>query len=310
MARTTRRGTNPALHEAVRSTGDRARVSAALVVAGALLLLPSCASVFPTGPTPVAQGKYYGSGDPEYDTFFIELHRTQVSVGALPGRVSNARNALTDGLGVSRQLSDAAIVDNVRARAQDLSKQGVVMKLKLEQNAVLLTRPQERGPAVRQLAEPVEKASNDLLTVSRELDETQKLLDRLEQRRNDLDARVDHAFGPDGPVKVNEVERNLADAEQVIVVMRERTGEHQKQTKGLLDGLLQATDTSRGVFDRPAPPPAEAPRETRPKRGGGRSASPSRATKAPKASAEPSAPKSAPKSPPKAPAASDGGFEP
>lgn len=307
MARAARRGADPTLRETARTSSAPGRASrGALFVAALLALLPSCASVFPTGPTPVAQGKYYGSGDAEFDTFFIELYRTQVKVGTMPGRLSKTRNDLTDALGVSRELSTEALTANVEARARDLSRQGVLMKLELGQSAVLLTRPQERGASVRQLAEPIEKAANELVTASRELDETSALLDRLDLRRAELYARASATFGPVGPVKVSEVERNLDDARQVIVVMRARVSEHRKQTDALLEGLARASDTSRGAFARPPPAPEEpAPAPT--KRGQARATAKPKGQSAPKAAAPSEAkPKSAPKAAPSEPA----GFEP
>jgi hypothetical protein len=306
-----------ALHEVVQKTLARGTTAwCALALASVVTLTPACSSILPSGPTPVAQGKYYGSGNAEFDAFFIELYKTQLSVGTMPDRFAHARNDLTDGLAVSRDLKTEAVVENVGARAHDLSKQGVVMKLQLNQNAVVLTRPQERSSAVRQLAEPVEKASNDLLSLTRELADTQKQLDKLELRRNELKGRTSATFGLDGAGKVREVDRNLEDAGQVLLVMRERATDHQKQAQGLLAGLAKATDTSNGVFERgePAPEATEEAEAPAPKRG------PSKATRpkghrapsggAPKSSAKPaSAPPPPPKPAPK-PAPSDGGFEP
>ena len=37
--------------------------------------LSACTVLGSSGPTEVARGEYYAAGKPEYDAFFIELHR-------------------------------------------------------------------------------------------------------------------------------------------------------------------------------------------------------------------------------------------
>jgi hypothetical protein len=275
----------------------------------------ACSKLIPPGPTPVAQGKYYGSGNAEYDAFFLDLYRTQVHAATLPERVAQSRNTLTDGLTVSRDLTTGAIVEHVRARAQDLGKQGVLMKLDTKRTdggpatAVLLTRPSARSATTRQLAEPIEKSSNELLAVNAELETTGAQLERLDQKRAELLERAHATFEAEGPSKIGEVGRNLEDARQVLELMRTRVAQYRKDTQELLTGLTSAVDTAGGAFERPEPAPevAEEPKTT--KRKPGRSTSGSgKGSGSPRSSApKSSAPKPAPA--PKAPA-SDGGFEP
>ncbi len=290
------------------------------VAFASLLALASgtaCSKLVPPGPTPVAQGKYYGSGNAEYDAFFLELYRAQVHAATLPERVSQSRNTLTAGLTVSRDLTTGAIVEHVRARAQDLGKQGVVMKLDVKQangspaTAVLLTRPSARSAPTRQLAEPIEKSSNELLAVSTELDTTSAELERLDQRRTQLLERTHDTFEAEGPSKIGEVARNLEDARQVLELMRERVAQYRKDTQELLTGLTSAVDTAGGAFERPetSAEVAEEPKPTKHGKKQGRGTSGSgKASASPKSSSpKSSSPKPAPA--PKAPA-SDGGFEP
>ncbi len=236
----------------------------ALAVGGANV---SCAVFVGSGPTPVAQGKYYASGNPEYDQFFLELYETQVAMATTPERLTSARYGLADGLGVGRDLPDEVLVAHVRARVRDLADEGRIMKLEVNAEvddepsaAVLRTRPETRDGATRELAEPVEKVSNELLSLRALLDTNTARFDRLERRLDGLRDRADEAFVRD-ITKFHEVKRNLEDATRVLAYMREQAEDQLLATTGLLDGLVQATDSSAGAFDKPAPAAAPPPEE-------------------------------------------------
>lgn len=224
------------------------------------LLLAGCALIKSTGPTLVAQGKYYGSGHPDYDEFFLELYRTQVAMAAAPTRLDAARGGLTGDLGLAHDLPTDAIIEHVRAHATELAREGRLMKLVLSRavterprTAVLLVRPTTRDDAVRNLAEPLERASNSLLLLEGDLETTEARFAVLEKRLQTLIPRAKEDFARDGIVKVDEVERNLADAARVLAYMREQARGYTFDARALLDGLAQAADTSEGAFDRPEP---------------------------------------------------------
>lgn len=274
-----------------------------------------CSTLLPPGPTEVAQGKYYGSGDAEFDQFFIDLYRAQLHAASLPARVTQTRATLTDGLTVSRELSTGAVIEHVRARAEELQKQNVLMKLDVRQptqpgqapTAVLLTRPSVRGARTRELAEPVERSFNELLALAAVLDAATTELARLDTRRDALRAKTSKTFFAEGPGKVGEVERNLDDARRVIALMRERVATYVGDTSALVTGLGSAVDTARGAFDRTEPPDEVPPEPARTNKKPGRSSGAARPAALPKASA----PKPAPKPvPPSSSAGDAGGFEP
>lgn len=257
-----------------RSTASRFRPRAVLALALLLATPVTACGVFTnTGPTPVAQGKYFSSGNAEYDEFFLELYRSQVSMAAVPQRWTSTNTRLTDELGIGRELPRDAVVEHVRARSREVSSGGRIVKLQVTPgadqkvpSAVLLTRPATRDDVVRGFAEPVEKATNDLLALRTDLERNATHFVDLERRLNDLKARANTTFVRDGVAKVHEVERNLEDAGKVLAYMREQGEQQLTETKGLLDALVAAVDTSNGAFDRPEPP-AEEPepqREARP----------------------------------------------
>lgn len=295
------------------------RLLGAVLALTALAVTPACSLFMSQGPTPVAQGKYYGSGNPEYDEFFLELYRTQVSMAAAPERMTAARTNLAKGLGLSGELPRDAILEHVSTRALDLARSGQIMRLKLQPadgskppTAVLLTRPVTRSDAVRSLAEPIEGTSNELYTLQTELEKTSAHLEQLTTRLDDLKGRSDTTFVRDGIAKVNEVERNLEDAGKVLAYMREQAATHLEETRALLDGLVRVTDTSQGAFDRPEAEPDPSPeRLAQPEKPATKAPKaarkPARSPSPPKRSAKPApAPKPAPKAPPSEPA----GFEP
>lgn len=225
-----------------------------------------CGVFVNNGPTPVAQGQYYASGNPEYDQFFLELYETQVAMATTPERLLTARHGLADGLGVGRDLPDEVLVEHVRTRVRDLADEGRIMKLQVSAGgedkppaAVLRTRPETRDETMRKLTEPVEKVSNELVSLRTLLDENGARIERLERRLDGLRDRADEVFVRD-ITKFHEVKRNLEDAKRVLAYMRERAEEQLLATTGLLDGMVQATDSSGGAFDRSAPA-ADAPAE-------------------------------------------------
>lgn len=280
-----------------------------------LALTPACSALMNHGPTPVAQGKYFGSGNPEYDEFFLELYRTQVSMVAAPERLGAARVDLAKGLGLSEDLPEQAVLEHVNARALELAGDGRRMQLKLRPaegekapTAVLLTRPANRDDTLRSLADPVESASNQLYALQSELEQTSASIDQMQARLDQLKDRTNATFVRDGIAKVSDVERNLEDAGKVLAYMREQAATYLKETTALLDGLVRVTDTSEGAFDQPEPAPAPEPvAQPKPAK---KAAPPPR--KAPRASPPKRAPQPAPKPAPapKAPPSEPAGFEP
>lgn len=307
----------------LRSRVARALGPSVVLFACSVAALPACSVFGPSGPTPVAQGKYFASGNAEYDEFFLELYRTQVAMAEAPQRFTSAHQELASGLGLAKDLPRDAVIEHVRARSRELSTGGRIMQLKLSEaqadkaaTAVLLTRPAARDDALRTFAEPVERSSNELVSLRADLERILARCSALEARQAELHQRTQAVFVRDGVAKVNEVERNLEDASRVLAYMRDQAERQLTETRALLDGLAAATDTSDGAFDRPEPPPPEAepervatPSKSKSKSQGTRTTTTApakpKASPAPKAAATPK-PAPAPRPAPSEPA----GFEP
>jgi hypothetical protein len=84
------------------------------------LLAPSACMLYARGgPTAVAQGRYYSTGNPEYDEFFIDLHRMQVELNDAPERTAAPRKALADKLEVG--LDTEVLKEALKKRATELA---------------------------------------------------------------------------------------------------------------------------------------------------------------------------------------------
>ncbi len=227
----------------------------------AALSTPACSWFLPPGPTPVAQGKYYASGDPEFDDFFIELYRSQVRMAELPQESKSLRHKLAESLDVAPDLPEKALLSHVNGRAKDLSKKGRKTQLKVVRKtengdergstAVLLSRPQKRDATLRAFAGPVERAANAQLAIVDELGALQKTLDKLDGRRIELEARTSETFGKKSALHEAEVRENLDDAAKVIVLMRGQSEEQLDEASKFLEQLAEASTTAQVPLEAP-----------------------------------------------------------
>jgi len=78
-------------------------IAGVIVVVTSCALAPSCVATSP-GPSLVAQGQLYQSGDPLYDEFFRQLHTAQVAVERATSDEAEVRRELGNGLGSARGM--------------------------------------------------------------------------------------------------------------------------------------------------------------------------------------------------------------
>jgi len=95
------------------------RLGARFALVFALLTPSACQLLGKPGPSAVAQGRYYASGNPEYDAFFVELHRLQVELKDSPERTAEPRAALAQALDVG--LDADVIKEALRKKASELN---------------------------------------------------------------------------------------------------------------------------------------------------------------------------------------------
>ena len=272
------------------------------LIAGNLCLgaAPGCAVFGGSKPSTVARGKYYASGDAHSDEFFIALYRMQVKLADAPPTPENERAALAQALALPPQADRAAIGARLREETQKLSHAGVHLRLdknpakdKLPASTSLLSSaPLTEQPNAALLAQ-VQQSGTNLSRAMDDATQNEQLLSELLPQAISLDAGADATFAHSPIGKLSEVRKNLADARQLIVLMRTRATEALRASEELLVELTQAVDTDDGSLP---PPLAEAGAAPHPE-----AAKPPEASKKPRPKAKP--PSAAPASGAAAPAA-------
>ena len=238
----------------------RSRLARTLLVSGlASSSLVGCAVFGSHGESTVARGKYYASGDPYYDQFFVDLYLLQVSMVEAPKIPEAELQRLTQLLQLEPPVTPAMIELGVHEEALKLGRAGVHLRLDpglpvsppeaatttIRSNA----RPKE-NPAAALLAS-VETSSTNLLRFSLAMKQKDEALGQLEQLTIRLDAGVERAFSQSPVGKISEVKRNLADAHKLIPLMRARAEQLRTSAEQLLAALTHGIDTDDGSIGPP-----------------------------------------------------------
>jgi hypothetical protein len=231
-------------------------------LAGALLA--SCGVFAPQGPTDVARGEYYAAGKPAFDSFFIRLHELQVELLAAPDEPKVARSSLAEAVGLTAQASDDSLSSRLREELNKLESQGLRVRLDVpdslapDASATLYTN---ENPTPSALRSKLPDAATRLVRSRNRMQHTRDQLEKLRVTGIELEANVDRDFRVEGPWKRDEVRRNLADGQKLIILMQARAQEVQDSDKKLL-GLVESsvtTDPNLGRAAAYAPPPSEEP---------------------------------------------------
>lgn len=233
----------------------------ALALCGASSGLSSCAAFGGHGQSTVAQGKYYSSGDPRYDEFFIGLYMWQVATEQAPRSPETERQNLARLLELPPQTMSAGVADDLHDEALKLSHAGVHLRLDhvpspdKPQEARAILRASSRPAASAKLLSQLEASGTQLLRSVGEMKLGEQALSRLETMTIRLDADVESAFAQARFGKQAEVKKNLADAHKIISLMRARVIQVQAASEELLGALTKAVNTDDGSL---GPTPFEA----------------------------------------------------
>lgn len=285
------------------------RFSALLACAGlGAAALPGCGVLFgPSGPSTVAQGNYYSSGNAQYDEFFIALYQLQVEMADAPRVPEAERHRLAQALALSPETPPDAIGQRLRDEAQKLSRSG--LRMRLEQSPSL-GKPEAASATLRASFRPkdnatvtlfsnLETASTNLLRSVEQMKQAENQLAKLGVAEINLDADVGKVFSQGRISKRAEVRQNLADAQKLVTLMKERAEDVRGQSDQLLSAVAQAVNTDDGSLN---PPPSEAakpqPEPSKTADADSKKAPP-KARPKPKAASAPSTPAAAPAAHPK-----------
>jgi len=297
--------------------------TAALFTAGA-----GCQVIGPSGPSNVAQGRYYSAGDPDYDDFFLRVFRLQIALKDAPKRLGQPRQQLADALSVGAEPEEIRAA--LARRATDMNAHGIHFTVakpsddKQPPALVVNGNPTGRDFELKGLVEGALKGAGELKI---DISAWTKELDELAQRQSTLEGNVAEAFSARSGGDRAEIKQNLADARKIIDLLVDRTGDLDKATTGLLKAI--ATAFGETEVASPAPPAPESAesgdkdkkgrKERRaakpaspPPKAASAAPAPAKATPAPKTKSTPEPTKSAaaPKAAPSPKAAADPGEAP
>ena len=221
--------------------------------------LSGCAVFGTSHESTVARGKYYASGDPYYDEFFVDLYLLQVGMAEAPKLPEAERQRWVQLFQLEAQASPRAIELRLHEEALKLSHAGVHLRL---DQSLASDKPEEARTTIRSNARPkedpaatlltsVETSGSNLLRWQLTMKQKEEALSRLELMTIRLDAGVEHAFSQAPIGKPSEVKENLADAHKLIPLMRARAGAVRASTEQLLAALTHGVDTDDGSIGPP-----------------------------------------------------------
>jgi len=218
-----------------------------------------CAAFGSPRPSTVAQGKYYASGNPYYDDFFVDLYLLQVGIADAAKTPEVERAALTHLLELEAPATPAMIEQRLHEEALKLSKTGVRLRLDVRTagdtpeaaSAVVRSNARPKEAPTASLLAAIETSSTNLLRWSLNLKQGEEALNRLELMTIRLDADVDRAFAQARFGKLAEVKENLADAHKLIPLMRARGRQLRADTEQLLSAVSKGIATDDGSIGPP-----------------------------------------------------------
>lgn len=288
---------------------------ASLVLALLLFAPAGCQLFGHPGPSAVAQGRYFSSGNPDYDAFFVELHRLQVELKDAPDRVAEPRQELAKALDVG--LDADVLKEALGKRASELGGKGVKLVVQRSSDADKAASLKVTGNPSgddAELVKTLEEAVTKVGELKTDIAGWQKSLDALPKQDGELEAGLDTAFAGEAPGKRADVKKNLSDGQKIIELLASRAKEAEHANGELFDAVTAALGetaapsgekTNEATPEKPAseksekaeksekgekkarkaPPPAPPPKP----------AKPPRPAPAPKPAAKPPAPKPEPK---------------
>lgn len=226
-------------------------LTASTLLGGALV---GCSGFRSQRPSTVAEGKYYSSGHPQYDEFFIGLYALQVQMNEAPAAPAATLRGLAQSVGLRAPATLAQVVKVLRERALQARERGVYLRFDQDHGhgeadparAVVRSNPQPTDQATLVMITQVESSADALLRSMAEMTAGEASLTVLERKTIALDAGVNRAFAQAPPAKQGEVKSNLADAHRLITLMRARAGDVRAGSQQMLAGLSKALDTDDG----------------------------------------------------------------
>ena len=206
-----------------------------------LAALSGCQAILPSGPSNVAQGRYYSSGDPEYDDFFLRLYRLQIALKDAPQRLGEPRQKVADALEAGSEPDDIKVA--LAKRAKELQNHGIRYTVARPESPdkpptlVVTGNPTGNDFELKVLLEAALKGAGEL-----KIDVTAwlKELDELSPRQSALEGNVNEAFANRSESERTQVKNNLSDGGKIITLLNERTRDLDHATGDFLKAVTAA----------------------------------------------------------------------
>jgi hypothetical protein len=243
----------------------RRSLCAALAVSLAVAATPGC-GLLHQGPSAVAQGQYFSTGNPQYDEFFLRLHRMQVELKEAPDALAAARSDAARSVALEPAAKDDALRKALKAKAGDVSARGATLLVdrRREKARLELTVLGTPASADRELVKTFSASVARVGDVREKLDAWKRELEWLPPSAVELDGKVEAAFVGRSRATRNDVHENLADAQKLIALMGERLKEIEATSTGLEELFVSAFGESRHE-PPPSPEPSSPPEKPKPR---------------------------------------------
>lgn len=222
----------------------------------AALAVPACVPYGQPEPSRVAQGRYFATGQPDYDEFFVRLYRLQVDLETTPQNLAVERERLATIVGLPPNADAETFRSKLVEHVNGLRARGVRFQYARENEAAVL-RVHGAG-ADSDFGRALGSAVQAATSARRKSPGWHDLHDQLPPRGVALERNVEAAFFGESRGTRSDVRQNLADAQQVLALMGARLSRIDEQTNELYDALEAA------LREAPPPPPSDAEAEAKP----------------------------------------------
>jgi hypothetical protein len=231
------------------------RLVLVLTLAGA----SSSCMLAPRGPSAVAQGHYFSTGNANYDEFFVRLYRMQVELKNAPETLASLRQAIARGVELPPTADTQALRAALTTKASEMGGRGATLAVDQGREPGARARLKVTGTPA-EADRPLVKTLEDVLAELSELRDRsgtwQKELEWLPPTAVALDGSVEAAFVGRSKGTRDDVHHNLADAQKVAALMSTRMKEIDQHGDEIEALLVSAFGETRSA----EPPPAETPK--------------------------------------------------
>jgi hypothetical protein len=224
----------------------------------ATLAAPACLPYGQPEPSSVARGRYFATGQPDYDEFFIQLYRLQLDLETTPRGLAAERARLAAAIGLPQDGDAATFRSKLVAHVDALRARGVRFEYRREKEVAVLRVHSASPGADHDFGQALASAVQTTTSARRKSPGWREQHDQLPPRGVVLERQIDTAFMGESRGTRSDVRQNLGDAQQLLVLMGARLTRIEEQTKELYDALEAA------LHEAPPPPPPEPEVEAKP----------------------------------------------